>query len=261
MKVWKAIMCHWWEVLRLSRLLRADFYRMYGKKCFWMFAGAMAAAAMMFIGMQYTAMDYQVGLDRVIFLPMSFYGVIVSAMISLFIGDDFSDGVIRNKLIAGRRKKEVYLSNFIVTQTACAAVYVGMTAMTVGIGIHLFENNVSVNEFLVYFLLGLLTCLAFGSIFCMLSMLIGNKSTAVMVSMGIAFFMLFLCLHTNQVLVQTEYKNGVLNPHFISGIRRIVYELSAMNYLNPIRWIFCDMFWIVIGVGVGSFLFERKDIK
>lgn len=45
-----------------------------------------------FIWMQKTAMSYTVMLDRVIFLPMSIFGLVLSVMISFLIGEDFDGG-------------------------------------------------------------------------------------------------------------------------------------------------------------------------
>lgn len=257
----------------MSRLLYADFARMYSKKRVWLYCVAMFAVAIMFVIMQYTAMDYVVSLDRVIFLPMSFYGVIVAALVSMFIGDDFSDGVIRNKLVAGRSRYAIYLSNLITVWTACIVIYIVSIVTTIGFGISLFENTITGTELMMFLGLGLMTCLSYGSIFGMLSMLIGNKSTAVLMCMGVAFAMLFFSLHTNDVVVQTEFKNGVLNPHYVSGIRRVVYEflhninptgqaaqLSSMKCLDVRYWIGCSLLWILVATSVGNVAFQKKDI-
>ena len=55
----------------MSRLLPADLYRMFTKKWFWLSVLFMFIISVMFIFMQYTAMDYTVSIDRVLFLPMS----------------------------------------------------------------------------------------------------------------------------------------------------------------------------------------------
>ncbi len=258
----------------MSKLLRADFYRMYHNKKIWMCVAVMIMTTIFFVIMQYSAMDYAVAFSRVIFLPMTFYGIAIAALISFFVGEDFSDGAIRNKIVAGRSRSTIYLSNLICAWSACALVYTVTVMVTVGIGINFFENDVTLADFLKYFMLGQFTGIAFGSIFAMLSLLIGNKVTSVMICMGLAFGMLFLCLHTNQILVQEQYKNGVLNPHFADGVKRMVYEilhdinpfgqvaqLSSMTCLNVIRWICMDIFWMVVSIGLGNVLFFRKDIR
>lgn len=258
----------------MSKLLRADFYRMYYNKKMWLCAASMIVIAVLFIIMQYTAMDYTVALSRVIFLPMAFYGIAMAAQISLFVGDDFSDGFIRNKIVAGRRRSSIYMSNLMCVWSACLVIYVITVVVTIAIGINFFENDVTLTEVLGFLLLGAFTCLAFGSIFCMLSMLIGNRSTSLMICMGLAFVMLFACLNINQIIVQPQYKDGILNPHFVGGAKRVMFEilhdvnpfgqvaqLTSMTSLNATRWICIDIMWIVVSLGLGNVLFLKKDIR
>ena len=86
--------------------------------------------------------------------------------------------------------------------------------------------------------------------------------------------MLFLCLHTNGLLVQTEYKDGALNPHYVGGFRRALYgvlhdlnpygqaaQLSAWEVWNPMRAVVCNLLWITGMSSLGCILFRRKDVK
>lgn len=243
----------------MNSIFRADFYRMYRDRRFWLFASSMLAVSAVFIAMQYTAMDYVVKLDRVLFLPMTFYGILSSALISLFVGEDFSDGMIRNKIIAGRSRSEIYRSGLLVCWTACVMTYILSLAMTLGIGIHLFENNVTTGTLLIYFMLGFMMCLAIGSIFYIVCMLVAEKATGVMLCMGLAFGMLVLCLHTNQVM--THHPNlfyGIL--HDINPMGQAA-QLSSMHYFHILRWVGCDLFWILLAWVVGAGLFARRDIR
>ena len=243
----------------MSRVFRADIYRMYRGRRFWLFSAAMFAVSVVFIVMQHTAMDYVVKLDRVLFLPMTFYGILTAALLSLFVGEDFSDGVIRNKIIAGRSRREIYRSGLLVCWTACVAVYILSLAATLGIGMHFFENNVDAETLGIYFLMGIFMCLAMGSIFYLLSVLIADKAAAVMSCMGLAFCMLILCLHTNQVMIH--------HPNIVYGMLHDINpmgqaaQLSMMKYLSLSRWIGCDVFWILTAWTLGNQFFEHKDIK
>ncbi len=258
----------------MSRLLRADLYRMYRGIIFWTSLGSMFGIAGMLSVMQYTSMSYEVPLSRVIFLPMSFYGVIAAALVSFFVGEDYHDGVIRNKLVAGHTRNNIYLSNLICSLLACLTIYVVISLILTAIGSSFFENDVTIENFVKFFLLGILTCLAMGSIFGMLSMLIGERTIGVMVCMALAFGMLFLCLHTNQIVIQEPYKNGQVNPNYMGGVLRKIYELihdlnpmgqaaqlSSMEYLNLTRWIILDIFWIGFTMILGNRLFLKRDMK
>lgn len=257
----------------MCRLLRADTFRILHSHWLWIFLGGLLLMSSGLILMQYTAMDYTVPLSRVIFLPMSFYGVIVAALVSLYIGEDFSDGCIRNKLIVGIGRNAVYFSDMGISCLACAALFLITTLFSAVVGYWLFPHDAELAKIVHYIFLGMFMSLAYGCIFSVITLLCRNRTTSVVICMFLAFFMLFLCLHTNQALVQPEYKDGVLNPHYVGGAKRIIYgvlhdlnptgqaaQLSAMECFHPVRFLICDILWGAVAV-VGCAIFRKKDIK
>ena len=258
----------------MRKLLRADFLRLRKSNPFRLCLIGMLVLASGFMVMQATGMDFTVPLSRVIFLPMSMYGIAMATFVSVFVGTDFSDGVIRNKLLTANHRRSLVLSHILVSCAACVIVYVAVTAFTTGIGQFFFENNVEALEFIRLFLLGIGMSLATGCLFTVVTLLCGNKTHAIVWCMALAFGMLFLCLHTNEVLVQTEYKDGVLNPHYVGGLRRAFVgilhdlnpcgqaaQLSAWKVWHPIRGLLLNLLLIVGSSALGCGLFRRKDIQ
>lgn len=258
----------------MTRLLHADFYRLFRQKTLWLCVLLMMLLAVGFCIMQKTAMDYTVSLDRVIFLPMSLYGVAAAALVSLFTGEDLSSGVIRNKLIAGRTRPSIYLSLLLSSWAACLTVYLLTIAVSLGLGLLLFPVNVTAGQVAFFLLLGTLTCLGFGSLYCAITLLAADRSAAVAVCMGLALVLLFLCLQTNSLLVQTEYRDGLPNPHYVGGLRRTACavlhdlnpfgqaaQLSAMECLSPPRFAAMAAALIIGSGAAGLAGFCRKDLK
>jgi len=259
---------------QLIRLLRADFFRLFRSRWLWLSVLAMLLLSLGFVSMQYAGMDYVVALDRVVFLPLSVYGVIASALISLFVGEDFSDGCIRNKIAAGRSRSAIFLSHLIVSCFSCAVLYFVMLTVTISLGLVFFENNVPVRQLLSLTALGLLTCMAYAAVFSMLTLLIGSRTNGVVICMIVSFAMLFAALHTNQIVIQQPVKDGLPNPHYVSGVARHVYiwlhdlnptgqaaQLSAMSCQSPLRWMGMTAAWLLIAVVVGTKIFAEKDIR
>lgn len=258
----------------MKRLLRADFARLRKSSAFRLSLIGMLALTAGFMLMQATAMDYTVPLSRVIFLPMSMYGIAMAAFVSVFVGADFSDGFIRNKLLATNHRNSPVLSQIIVSCTACSMVYMIVTAFSAGIGQFIFQNDVEGIVFIRHFFSGLGVSLVTGCLFCVVTLLCGNKTRAIIWCMGMAFGMLFLCIRTNAFLVQPEYKDGLLNPNYIAGFQRRAYsvlhdlnpygqaaQLSSWEVWHPIRGLFFD-FLLFIGLTVlGCKLFLKKDIS
>ena len=258
----------------MIRLLSASLYRLKKSAAFWSCLIGMLVIASVFMVMQATSMEYTVPLSRVIFLPLSFYGVAAAAMVSVFAGRDFADGFIRNKLIFSKSRSQVVLSQLVTSCIACGLVYSVTVLYTFGTARFFFENNVEPDQFAGYFALGLSMSAAAACLFCVITLLCGDQTRAVVWCMGVAFGMLFLSLHTNQILVQTQYKNGALNPHYVEGTKRVLYgilhdlnpcgqaaQLSCWEVLDPMRAALCNGLWILGTAAAGIVLFQRKDIK
>lgn len=258
----------------MIKVLRADIIRLRKSFAFRLSLIGMLLLAAVFMFIQATAMDYTVPLSRVIFLPMSMYGIAMAAFVSVFAGTDFSDGFIRNKLLVVKDRDSLVISQAIVSCVGCVIVYVAVTAFSAGIGRFFFENNVDPVVFIRFFILGIGMSIVTGCLFSVITMICGNKTQSIVLCMGLAFGMLFLCLHTNEVLVQTEYKEGVLNPHYVSGIRREICsilhdinpcgqaaQLSAWEVWHLNRALIINLFVITGSSVLGCLLFRRKDVK
>ncbi len=258
----------------MSRLIRADMLRLGKSPALRLSLGGMLLLAVGFLIMQATGMDYTVPLSRVIFLPLSLYGIVMGAFVSVFVGTDFSDGFIRNKLLTVRRRESLVLSQSLVSAVGCALIYLVVTAFSAGVGRFFFEKDVEPGVFFRYLFLGLGMSLALGVLFCVITLLAGHKTRAVVWCMGLAMGMLLLALHTNQVLMQEPLKEGVLNPAYVTGIKRLVYELlhdlnpcgqaaqlSAWRVSHPPRLVFLNLFQTLVVLAGGCALFRGKDIR
>ncbi len=254
-------------------LLRMDLYHAYRGKWIWLCAGAMVCLAAVFCVMQATAMDYTVALDRVIFLPMSFYGIANAVLVSIVIGTNDSDGILKNKIVSGKKRTHIALSGMLTSWAIGLTVYLLTLATSYSLGLSLFKNNVPTPKLVGFVFLGMCTCLAYSSLFCAITMLIGKKAVAVATCSCLAFGLLFLSLHTNSVLAQDRIKDAALNPHYLSGLKRMIYEilhdvnptgqaaqLSEMKCLHPVRFILTDIISVALFTALGMAGMKRRDI-
>ena len=258
----------------MRNMLRADFARLQKSFAFHVSLVGMLLMAAVFMRIQASAMDYSVPLSRVIFLPMSMYGIAMAAFVSVFVGTDFSNGFSRNKLIVAKKRGSLVLSQIVVSCGGCLIVYSAVTAFSAGVGSFFFENNVDASTFVHFFILGMGMSVATGCLFTVLTVLCGSKTRAIVLCMGLAFGMLFLCLHTNAVLVQTEYKNSTLNPHYVGGIRRWICgilhdlnpcgqaaQLSAWEVWHPTRALIMSLAMAAGSSALGCLLFYKQDVR
>lgn len=257
----------------MIKFFRADLRRLWKSPAFWLSLGGMLLICAGLMFMQATAMEYTVPLSRVIFLPLSLYGIGTASFVSFFVGEEFGGGFIRNKLLVARCRGDCLLSMIAVSCVGCILIYVVMTAFTGGVGAFFFENNVESSMLLCYFFLGLGTSVTLSCLFAVITLLCGNQAKGVLWCMALAFGMLFLCLHTNSVLVQPEYKDGILNSHYVGGIRRMIYallhdlnpygqaaQLSSWEVFSPLHCVLCDFVLVSVTTLIGWKKFSHQNV-
>lgn len=112
----------------MIRLLSADFLRLKKNKVFWGGLILMAAwGIFMPVKMQMDAsqMGYVFIIENGLFACAIGIGIILAVFCSLFIGTEYNDGTIRNKIIVGRKRQTVYLANAVLSSAVgialCAA--------------------------------------------------------------------------------------------------------------------------------------------
>ena len=257
----------------MIKFLRADLRRLWKSPAFWLSLGGMLLICAGLMFMQATAMEYTVPLSRVIFLPLSFYGVGTAAFVSFFVGEEFHGGFIRNKLLVAKRRGNCLLALLGASSVGCVLICAGMTLFTAGIGAFFFENNVEFFTLAGYFLLGSGMSAVLGCLYTMITLLCGSQSKGVLWCMALAFGMLFLALHTNSILVQPEFKDGILNPGYVDGFRRTIYlllhnlnpcgqaaQLSSWEVFSPLHCVLCDFVLVSVTTLIGWKKFSHQNV-
>lgn len=279
----------------MNKLLSAGFARLKKDKFFWVCVGLMAAAAwytVFTVCLNRKEYDgYNVGLDAILFGHVFCMGILTAAFSGLFIGTEYSGGTIRNKLVIGHNRRDIYLSSLIISITAGLIICLSyiLAAMILGLILLGFSEGVMGEMLQVFFLILLMTA-AFSAVFTMLSMLNQNKAlNCVIVLIGV-FVMLMFSAYIFQSLdspemweeyVYMDKETGEIvtepaepNPFYVSGTKREVYEF-LMQFL-PTGQSFLIMtgdlshgkemaaYSVLIIIGssaAGLYCFRRKDIK
>ena len=279
----------------MNKLLSAGFARLKKDKFFWVCVGLMAAAAwytVFTVCLNRKEYDgYNVGLDAILFGHVFCMGILTAAFSGLFIGTEYSGGTIRNKLVIGHTRRDIYLSSLIISITAGLIICLSyiLAAMIPGLILLGFSEGVMGEMLQVFFLILLMTA-AFSAVFTMLSMLNQNKAlNCVIVLIGV-FVMLMFSAYILQSLdspemweeyVYMDKETGEIvtepaepNPFYVSGTKREVYDFlmqflpTGQSYLimtgdlSHGKEMAAYSVLIIIGSSAaGMYCFRRKDIK
>lgn len=276
----------------MRRLLRANFSKLLKNKLFWILI-----SIELFMGGLFPVLHYMDNIDEksawtmdsTIFIYTLFVPLMVSLLTALFIGSDYSDGTMRNKLIAGQVRKNIYAANLVVNMEAAFLLCFAFWISHVCIGTPLLGWFVSdAKKMLGYLLVTLTTVAACVAIFTLISMLCSNKAYSVAGCILIIFMLLFVGVRITAALNEPEMydaysymSEGVTvqedetsNPNYVSGVKRQIYnflneflpggqmiKLSNMNAEHLGRYAVYDGIIFAFVTGCGILSFRRKDLK
>ena len=188
----------------------------------------------------------------------------MSVFVRLYVGTDYHDGTLRNKLISGLSRNDIYLSNL------CISYLIGILsvlfAYLVGAasGISLFGMfEMPAKQMILTGIVGILLNLAYISIFNMISMLSSSKTLSQPEWIDQAL------IQNGETIMET-----VKNPRYMTGMTRTIYQNiidflpsgQAVQILNQEdiqagKMILYSVF-IIFGTNIaGLQIFKRKDIK
>lgn len=275
----------------MSKLLSANFLRLRHSRLFWagmllMFLfGLLQVLSLYNMHVRY---GYDTVLDSTLFSYTILIGLVTAIFTSLFVGTDYSDGTIRNKLIVGHTRIAIYLANLVTMGAAALLFCLSCLTSTLAFGLPLLGTPVTGLQTLCPLLFGsLLLALAFAAIYTMVGMVCSNKAAVAVICLVALMLLMIGSSWVVAMLTEPEfYENytltdgemevieNVRNPRYPTGVWRDVLEFlndflptgQSMQYsqtqvAHP--WLMALWsFLIALGATLaGALMFRRKDIQ
>lgn len=286
----------------MTKLLNANFLRLRKTKTFWISVaicaalGALAAFEefrfQVSTGADLSAPEvaqYKALLEGQFFEYASFIGILAAALIALFLGTEYSDGAIRNKIATGCSRLSIYFANLITGFAASLACMAAYMASCLAVGAPLLGWFVKPAPLILTAIFGsILMLAAFCAIFTFVTMNVSRKSTSVTICLLGVFLMLFLAAYLYARLDAPEFIQGYElgiggeivsaqpepNPQYLRGMEREVYQFAfdllpagqsiqytGLFFTSPARLMGLAAAVTAVFSAAGAALFRRKDLK
>lgn len=275
----------------MSNLISVGLFRTVRSKLFYIL---LALTALVMAYVYYNTYRLQLGPD---FSQLDLYffqfinANIVSAAVfcPLFLSSEYGDGALRNKLMVGRTRPQIYLANLTVnclygTAACLAAVVAGLC---VGVPLLGWFQNAGPGKIMLYVLLALATTWVCAALYTFLSMVVASRGVAITLCILLAFGLillgqyLYLALSQEEVLTALFYTDtGEMavseqpNPAYLTGFARQVYQffyeltpggqayqILGMSAQSPLRLLGYSGLVFVLVTGLGLAIFQKKDVK
>lgn len=273
----------------MIKLLNAGFTRLRKNKIFWLLSVFSIGFAFVLINGQYgnmKAYGETVEMGALLFSYPPILGIVIAVFISLFLGAEYSDGAIRNKICIGHKRGNIYLSNFIISSIVSLFFYAIFLIATLAVGLPLFgSGTISITLILMRIFVVSFTIIAYSSIFTFIAMLCSNKTIIAVTTILVAFGLMLFTIYCSNVLNTPEYIRVAslvdgetqfkeeYNPKYPSPEKRKVYETlidilpSGQTLQIPERdsnlglLVVYSIGIIVVFTGSGFLLFKKKELK
>lgn len=274
----------------MIKLLNAGFTRLRKNKLFWILTIFSIGVALLMIYTQYSDMKNYgdvIEVEQLMLNYSTIIGIVIAIFTSLFLGVEYSDGAIRNKISIGHKRANIYLSNLIVVTITSLFSYILFLGIITIIGVPLF-GGISITLSQLLMLLGCIfvTIIAYSSIFTFIAMIILNKTITAIVCIMLSFGMMmgavtcFDILSAPETIKTATMVDGaaeieeIPNPKYPSEEKKKVCQ-TLLN-INPAGQMFqisgrtvgnlkilplYSLGIIVIFTGAGLVLFKKKEIK
>ena len=124
----------------MSKLLSANFMRLRKEKIFWVLFFFMCMLGIVFptlIKIDEMRTGFINNIDNAFGQYAAFIGIVMAIFCSFFIGQEYSDGTIRNKIISGKKRTDIYLANFVTCTLVSVILCCGFFLMYLLAGIPL----------------------------------------------------------------------------------------------------------------------------
>lgn len=277
----------------MRKLITANFFRFSKDRFSWCVVGIIVILSLVNVFNSarsfevMAASGYTMSLDDYYFNQAPLIGAFLALLISMFLGTEFSEGTIRNKLCIGHKRDEIFLSNFI----SCAFATIALTAVWLLTSALLFgligPLEMEVSKFIGCIFVAMGFAVSFASLYTVIGSLSSNKAMTIIYTFAVFIIFAMVASALYDRLCEPEMNEGMMlvgtqlvemeptpNPLYLSGAIRTVCEvalellptgqallLSDVAVEYPVRAISLSAVFTIVTLLVGSMLFRRKDIK
>ena len=228
--------------------------------------------------------------DGLIFAGGLYLIFVIAVLVSIFVGIEYSDGTIRNKLIAGHTREHIYFSKLIVCMVADSIIHITyiLTVLVFG-NLLIGGTTMKATEILLFSIGSVIAMLALTALLLLFVMVLQNKATGTVVCILTMLVMLFAALTIEAKLEEPEYyetctyvdETGKVigvdkerNPGYLTKKQRVIYE--QLSIILPVCQLYhiimknADCFgWMVVydGItmmvttGIGIVVFKKRNLR
>lgn len=270
----------------MVKLLRADLAHMRKSRSFWVCV--ILSFTLSVVNIITANPGWEEQTSRIILDGTSNSVVFMSIFAALFLGTGYSDNTIRNKLIIGSKRADVYFSSLITITIGGLLIHLAKIIPTAVAACFGKSFGMDTDKFSIIMITIIIAMVAISAVFTLLGMLITSKSANTAITITSSFVLIMVAAIIISLLTQPEFypsyeitADGVTqmryepNPGYIKeGTARNI--LTAVNDILPTGQLLqietgephnselmplYSLGVLAVSTAAGVVVFRKKDIK
>lgn len=280
----------------MNKLLSMELKRTMKSPILWI--GLMIEIALNVFGIMLNMYGFDIYTTTFLFINSARICIILAILIPLHIGHDFEVRTINNKISAGYSRKQIYLTEVIVS-AACGMLLFIMDIVSIFVCstiMHLeFSDGITYAAFIINAVISLICIVTISGLFTMLAIITRKQLISLGITVLLTISMLTLGGNTVSKLRQSEYNidtqssEMVENTLYISGFERtvanahlLISPFAQVKYESPmllepkskeanslilksfpyhIEFCIFNLFELILFCKVGIHMFKKQDLK
>ena len=277
----------------MRKILCANFFRLRKDKFFWSAFWSLLVLPVLLCFISYQSnlrQDHDpIYVENALFNLFPVIAFVCAVFAALYLGTEFDENTIRNKLIVGHTRKEIYYANYLTCVASSLALLL-ICLISSGTAGYIFFRDFLMSRTRIAFLIFccILCTMVFSAISVCLAMNIHRKSTAIVAVLLVMFAIMIFASCLEGVLEEPEITYSsvtvtmegvelgepVPNPAYAGGPLRTVMEfvfdmlpsgqaiqINNMNFDRCPRWPLLSVIMLAIITAAGYLPFRRSDLQ
>lgn len=254
----------------MYKLLNAGFTRVKKNKIFWslIIISILFASVMLLNQYKDLVRSKETGysIDHTEKLLVDFIKVIgffIAVFTSLFVGTEYANGTIRNKIVIGHSRTSIYLSNLIISIVVGLLIELIYMLVVSTIAIPMFGKiQIPLSQFAFIIVDIIMIIIAYSSLFNLIGMICTDITVSTVISILLTLVMLIGFLNipseNNTIFNIVPARQAILITDYLRTME--MPEEFKVNVNVEILSLYSLVFIILIN-SIGLYCFNRKDLK
>ena len=195
-------------------------------------------------------------------------GIVIAVFSAWFLGTEYSDGTIRNKIIAGNSRTKIYLASLCICVVGSLLLVISHQVILILMGTWLIAPFVlDITSVILLIGISLLIAITFASINTLFVLINQNKASSAIICLvvnilmlGISFYVLSVLFSSGMAETDSIIKSiyEFINLFLPTGQ---IFRLGSLDLTHATEMIIYDILICSFSTGIGIAIFKKKDLK